>query len=81
MNEVVLLILNYLPPFVSVGALIAVGKVILNSVSKKLSDFSALNSKLNVIAKRLMEEKAEKDELKKEIESLKMELRGFKKHE
>ena len=81
MNEVVLLILNYLPPVLSVGALAVIGKVIVKQVTKKLADFAALNSKLNLIAKRLSEEKGEKDKLEREIEALRMELKGFKQHE
>lgn len=81
MNETLLLILNYLPPFVSVGALAVIGKVIVKSVVDKLKDFSALNSKVNVIARRLIEEREENEALKKEIEALRLELRGFKQHE
>ena len=81
MNEVVLLILNYLPPVLSVGALAVIGKVIVKQVTKKLADFAALNSKLNLIAKRLSDEKEENEKLKREIEALRMELKGFKQHE
>ena len=81
MNEVLLLILNYLPPVVSVGAVAYIGKIIIKVVVKKLSDVTDLKNKLSFICKKLQDEHDEKEELKKEITALRMEMKGFRNNE
>ena len=81
MNEVLLLILNYLPPAVSVGALIFIGKKILKIVISKLEDITAVKNKLNFICKKLADQHQENEDLKKQINSLIKQQRGFKDEE
>ena len=81
MNETVLLILSYLPPIISTVAMAIIAKIIDKIVKGESAKQDDTRRKLNFIASKLQEANEKNKELLKEIESLKLELKGFKKHE
>lgn len=83
MNEIVLLILNYLPPVLSVGALGVIAKIIISSVSKKLEESTRilketqeLKGQLSLLNKRNREVIELVERVVEENEELKLQLKG-----
>ena len=81
MNETVLLILSYLPPIISTLAMAVIAKIIDKIVKGESAKQDDTRRKLNFIASKLQEAHEENKELLKQMEALKLELKGFKKHE
>lgn len=84
MNNIVLLILNYLPPVASLGGLVVVGKVFLKKLSDKvkvpdklleeIKEVKSVNYKLNKQNEELL---SKLDKVIEENEELKLRAKGI----
>lgn len=81
MNETVLLIISYLPAVISLVGSVAAALVSIKKVSSKISETELLRRQLGCLNKKLAEQLEKDEELKKEIESLRMQLKGIKHYE
>ena len=81
MNETVLLIISYLPAVISLVGSVAAALLSIKKVSSKISETEMLRKQLGCLNKKLAEQLEKDEELKKQIEDLQLELRGFKRHE
>lgn len=79
--DLVTTLLNCLPPVVSVTALIVVGKLVLKGVDKKLDSVNQTNRKVNFLCEMIKKDHEEKEELRKEMKELTLQMKGFKRNE
>ena len=81
MNETVLLIISYLPAVISLIGSVAAALLSIKKVSSKISETEMLRRQLGCLNKKLEEQLEKDEELKKEVELLRLQLKGFKRHE
>ena len=81
MNETVLLIISYLPAVISLVGSVTAALLSIKKVSSKISETELLRRQLGCLNKKLAEQLEKDEELKKEIESLRMQLKGIKRYE